>query len=262
MNNTLRCNDSYLLSACGSMQYPIDIDLLTLCFPLDKGVYKFNGCGTFNYFQFNDKSKFKEYNLDKKKSFFNKMSIFKDDKKSIKIFNNGNFHITGFNYEGALEFIEYILDNIINKDYYLFKTNELTNRKELILISKNMNNKLVSVKKHLFNKTYRLSDNLVFSHYKKQNIVFNIDSNIEVYYIREQFKSTSISLDLRTINTKEKIGYLTLFEKTFVISCIDDKIRTYLESLFSDKTFIDNITIEDKPINERIESLKLLYIKT
>jgi hypothetical protein len=253
--NKPKCNESYLLSACGSMLYGVDIDLLTLCFPLDNGVYKFNGCGTFNYFQYNEKSRVKEYNIDKKNPFFNKMSIFKDEKKSIKLFNNGNFHITGFNYEEALDFIEYILNNIINKDYYLLTFNNDINKYELKLVSKNMNNKLINIKKHLFNKTYRLPPNIIFSHLKKQNIRFDPLSNLEVYYIREQFKSTSISLDLRTIDLKEKIGYLTLFEKTFVISCVDDSFRTYLENLFSNNEFIKDITIEKKDIHTRIDDL-------
>jgi hypothetical protein len=34
------------------------------------------------------------------------------------IFNNGKFHIVGFTHENALNYIDYLLNNVINQNYY------------------------------------------------------------------------------------------------------------------------------------------------
>lgn len=250
-----------LLSITGELTGKIDLEILTFSIPLDKNLYKFKGYGNFNYYQYIDNNDLiNEYDVDIKKKFFHTCTFFKNIKKSIKIFVNGSFHICGFeSKEESLDFLNYIINNIINKNYYIYSST--TN--ELIKIYNNPNIKINCYKINLNAKNILLDNiitknkSLCFSKILKQQL--NFDSmGLEIYYISDAFKSTAVSLKIRNKITKEKIGYINIFNYRIVFSCKLDheQYLSKLEEYFSNNENIKPLLV--RYFNSRKEILSYL----
>jgi hypothetical protein len=238
-------------SITGGLNTTIDIVSLSLCIPIDKKIYKYV-CGKLNYYQFNSKSLISEHNIDLKNIFYNEISFYCNEKASIKFFSNGKLHIVGFINCDYLDFLNYILDNIINKNYYLLEKNN--NKYMLNIFYKNPNAKVIKIKNNLINFHLKLKNDIIFSNYLKQHINFPDNSPIKVYLIREQFKGSAISLEFKDQNGK--IGYVNIFEKSIVISIINEEYRNYIVEYFSDIKNLQKICIIDiKSTSGRINYL-------
>lgn len=235
-----------LLSITGKISDIVDLEILSFIIPLDINIYKFKGYGNFNYFNYlNNKSLDDEFNIDTKKKFFHSCSFFKTKKKSLKIFINGSFHMCGFkSEEESLEYLNYILNNIINNDYYIY----IKEKNELIKIFNNNNITIKNYKINLNTKNILLDDELTnnktlcFSKQLKQNLNFDF-LNIEIYLISDAFKSTAVSLKLRDKTTKKKIGFINIFNYSIIFSSKSIQILNGLEEYFNNKENIKKLLV-------------------
>lgn len=235
-----------LLSITGKISDLVDLELLTFIIPLDKNIYKFKGYGDFNYFNILNKDILEdEYDIDIKKKFFHSCSFFKSQKMSLKIFINGSFHLCGFNTEEeSIEYLNYILNNIINKDYYIY----IKEKNELIKIYNNNNVFVKNYKINLNTKNIIFSNELTknktlcFSKQLKQNLNFDF-LNIETYLISDAFKSTAINLKIRDIKTKKKLGFINIFNFSVIFSSKSEHILSELEKFFTDENNIKKMMV-------------------
>lgn len=243
-----------LLSVGGMLIKPVDLEMLSFTINnnlnINEPIYKFIGYNNIYFTKLKDNENINDIII--KPQFYNQCSFFLSPKKSIKIYRNGSFHASGFESINEVNnFIQYILDNFINKTKFIKKDNKI----ECIFI--NQYNKIKNIRIDLIHYLITLPNCYQFSKYLIKELSNINDNEYIINYIEDTFKYAALVVNI-SLKDNTILGNINFFKYSLTMCCKSFD-AFYKILLFIDK-YINKVVITKIDKNNYIDYVNKIKV--